>query len=182
MTSRDPGSTTDAVPVAPALGPTLIDARVPVERTGVDARVLVLCLWSIALAIATGFVAQGLVGVIGLVTNISFYGRFSTAFVSPAGNHLGWLVVLVPAIGGIIVGVMARFGSSAIRGHGIPEAMEQVLTNERRIPARMTFLKPLSAAISIGTGGPFNAESPIIATGGALGSLLGQLAHTTATE
>jgi CIC family chloride channel protein len=182
MSGDDPGSLTDAVPVGPALGPALIDARIPIERAGVDARVLVLCSWSIALAIVTGFVAQALVGIIGLVTNISFYGRFSTSFVSPAGNRLGWLVIFVPVIGGIIVGVMARFGSSAIRGHGIPEAMEQVLTNESRIPARITFLKPLSAAVSIGTGGPFGAEGPIIATGGALGSLLGQLAHTTATE
>ncbi|MGZ7079530.1 MAG: chloride channel protein, partial [Thermoanaerobaculia bacterium] len=182
MSGHDPGSTTDAVPVAPALGPTLIDARVPIERTSIDGRVLVLCAASIILALVTGFVAQALVGIIGLVTNISFYGRFSTSFVSPAGNHLGWLVVFVPVIGGIIVGLMARFGSSAIRGHGIPEAMEQVLTNESRIPPRITFLKPVSAAISIGTGGPFGAEGPIIATGGALGSLLGQLMHTTATE
>ena len=81
----------------------------------------------------------------------------------------------VPVVGGLIVGFMARYGSKAIRGHGIPEAMEQVLLNESRIPARVTFLKPLSAAIAIGTGGPFGAEGPIIATGGALGSLVGQL-------
>ena len=171
-----------AVPVAPSLDPALIDARVPAERALVDRRVLVLCGWAIVLAIVTGFVAQALVGIIGLVTNIAFYGRFSTSFVSPAGNHLGWLVVFVPVIGGIIVGLMARFGSNAIRGHGIPEAMEQVLLNESRIPPRVTFLKPVSAAISIGTGGPFGAEGPIIATGGALGSLLGQIVHMTATE
>ena len=80
------------------------------------------------------------------------------------------------------MGVMARYGSKAIRGHGIPEAMEQVLLNESRIPPRMTFLKPLSAAFAIGTGGPFGAEGPIIATGGAMGSLVGQLMHTTAAE
>jgi len=171
-----------AVPVAPSLDPVLVDASVPVERSIVDVRTLILCGWAIVLAIATGFVAQALVGIIGLVTNISFYGRFSTAFTSPAGNHLGWLVVFVPVIGGVIVGLMARFGSNAIRGHGIPEAMEQVLLNESRIPARITFLKPVSAAISIGTGGPFGAEGPIIATGGALGSLLGQIVHMTATE
>jgi chloride channel protein, CIC family len=171
-----------AVPVAPSLDPALIDARVPAERALVDRRVLVLSGWAIILAIVTGFVAQALVGIIGLVTNISFYGRFSTSFVSPAGNHLGWLVVFVPVIGGVIVGFMARYGSNAIRGHGIPEAMEQVLLNESRIPPRITFLKPLSAAISIGTGGPFGAEGPIIATGGALGSLVGQIVHTTAAE
>ena len=141
-----------------------------------------ICAWAIALALVTGFVAQALVGIIGLVTNISFYGRLSTQFVSPAQNHLGWWVLIIPPIGGVIVGLMARYGSKAIRGHGIPEAMEQVLLNESRIPARVTLLKPLSAAVSIGTGGPFGAEGPIIATGGALGSLIGQLVNTTATE
>src|ERR1051325_11203254 len=106
----------------------------------------------------------------------------SAQFVSPAHHRLGWMVVFVPVIGGIIVGLMARFGSKAIRGHGIPEAMEQVLLNESRIPARLTFLKPLSAAISIGTGGPFGAEGPIIATGGAMGSVIGQLLRTSAME
>ena len=134
------------------------------------------------LAVATGFIAQGLVGIIGLVTNIAFYGRFSTQFVSPANNHRGWFVLFIPAIGGVIVGLMARYGSKAIRGHGIPEAMEQVLLNESRIPPRVTILKPLSAAISIGTGGPFGAEGPIIATGGALGSVLGQIFTVTADE
>src|SRR5512138_2604343 len=178
----DPGATTQGVPVAPSLGPALIEARVPVERSLVDSRVLVLSAWAIVLAIVTGFVAQALVGIIGLVTNISFYGRFSTAFTSPANNRLGWLVVFVPVIGGIIVGLMARFGSNAIRGHGIPEAMEQVLLNESRIPARITFLKPLSAAVAIGTGGPFGAEGPIIATGGAVGSMVGQVIEMTAME
>ncbi len=88
----------------------------------------------------------------------------------------------MPIAGAIVVGFMARYGSKAIRGHGIPEAMEQVLLNESRIPARMTFLKPLSAAIAIGTGGPFGAEGPIIATGGALGSLVGQIVKTTPDE
>ncbi len=175
-------ATAEGLPVAPAAAATLEAARVPLERSLIDARVVLLCLWSIVLALITGFVAQPLVGIIGLVTNISFYGHFSTAFVSPAHNRLGWLVLFIPAIGGVIVGMMARYGSKAIRGHGIPEAMEQVLLHESRIPARVTFLKPLSAAISIGTGGPFGAEGPIIATGAALGSLLGQIFKTTATE
>jgi len=122
------------------------------------------------------------VRLIGLITNLSFYGKWSFEFSSPAGNHLGRWVVAIPVIGGVIVGIMARYGSKAIRGHGIPEAMEQVLLNESRIPARVTFLKPISAAFSIGTGGPFGAEGPIIATGGALGSLVGQIFKTTATE
>ncbi|MGZ6098384.1 MAG: chloride channel protein, partial [Myxococcaceae bacterium] len=90
----------------------------------------------------------------------------------PTTAHLGLAVILVPPIGGLIVGIMARYGSQAIRGHGIPEAMEQILGNDSRIPVRLTFLKPLSAAVAIGTGGPFGAEGPIIATGGALGSVL----------
>jgi len=176
------GASTEGVPVAPSLAPTFDAARVPVERSTLDTRVVIISAWSIVLAIATGFVAQALVAIIGLVTNISFYGRFSFAFVSPANNALGKWVVFIPVIGGVIVGFMARYGSKAIRGHGIPEAMEQVLLNESRIPARVTFLKPLSAAIAIGTGGPFGAEGPIIATGGALGSLIGQLLHTSASE
>src|SRR4051794_21962061 len=92
-----------------------------------------------------------------------------------------WMI-FIPIIGGVIVGIMARYGSKAIRGHGIPEAMEQVLLNQSRIPPRITFLKPLSAAIAIGTGGPFGAEGPIIATGGALGSFIGQMISTTADE
>jgi H+/Cl- antiporter ClcA len=141
-----------------------------------------ISLMAILLGIIGGFVAPALKDLIGFVTNLSFYGRFSTAFSSPAGNHLGLWVIFVPVIGGVIVGLMARFGSKAIRGHGIPEAMEQVLENSSRIPARITFLKPISAAISIGTGGPFGAEGPIIATGGAIGSVLGQVLSTTAAE
>src|SRR5690606_26783170 len=113
---------------------------------------------------------------------LAFYGTVSFVDRSPAGNALGAWVILVPVLGAIIVGVMARYGSAAIRGHGIPEAMEQVLFNESRIPARVLLLKPLSAVISIGTGGPFGAEGPIIATGGVLGSLVGQFAKISADE
>src|SRR5690606_37112938 len=101
---------------------------------------------------------------------------------SPADNQLGLWVIGVPVVGALIIGVMARYGSSAIRGHGIPEAMEQVLFNQSRIPARVLFLKPLSAVISIGSGGPFGAEGPIIATGAALGSLVGQYTKISADE
>ena len=123
-----------------------------------------------------------LVHLIDFITNLAFYGRLSLEKASPADNHLGLLVIVVPIIGGIIIGLMARYGSQAIRGHGIPEAMEQVLTNRSRIPARMTVLKPVSAAIAMGTGGPFGAEGPIIATGGALGSLVGQFIRMTPSE
>jgi CIC family chloride channel protein len=175
-------ATSEGVPIAPSLGATIERAHLPVERSQIDGRVVLVCALAVGLAIVTGVIAQLLVAIIGVVTNISFYGRLSTKFVSPAGNHLGWLVLFIPAIGGVIVGIMARYGSKAIRGHGIPEAMEQVLLNESRIPARLTFLKPLSAAISIGTGGPFGAEGPIIATGGAMGSVVGQIIKTTAQE
>jgi H+/Cl- antiporter ClcA/CBS domain-containing protein len=164
------------------MGPALVQAGVPPRAALIDSRVVLLCVLSIALAIAAALMAEVLVRLIGLVTNISFHGQFSAAPVAPTTEKLGWLVIFVPVIGGVIVGLMARYGSRAIRGHGIPEAMEQVLLNQSRIPARLTFLKPLSAAIAIGTGGPFGAEGPIIATGGALGSLIGQLMPTTASE
>ena len=97
----DQAATAEGLPVAPSAALTIEAARVPLERSLIDKRVVIISAWSIVLAIATGFVAQALVAIIGLVTNISFYGRFSTAFVSPAGNHLGWLVLFIPAIGGI---------------------------------------------------------------------------------
>ena len=175
-------STTSGLPIAPTLGPTLAAAHVPQRAVLVDARVVVISGLAVLLAIAATLIARALTALIGLVTNLAFYGRLSTAFVSPADHHLGLWVVAVPVIGGVIVGLMARFGSHAIRGHGIPEAMEQVLLNQSRIPPRVTFLKPLSAAIAIGTGDPFGAEGPIIATGGALGSLIGQLLATTGLE
>jgi H+/Cl- antiporter ClcA len=145
-------------------------------------RILFICTLTIFLGFLAGWVGRALVALIGLVTNLAFYGRVSVAFSSPAENHLGAWVIVLPAAGGLIVGVMARWGSQAIRGHGIPEAMEQVLLNQSRIPARVSILKPISAAIAIGTGGPFGAEGPIIATGGALGSLLGQMVKITPSE
>ena len=130
-------------------------------------------LLAIALGVVMSGIAQLLLWLIEFITGVAFFGSLQGG--SPENNHLGIGVVFVPVIGGLVIGVMARYGSPAIRGHGIPEAMEQVLTNASRIPARITWLKPLSAAISIGTGGPFGAEGPIIATGGASGSLLGQI-------
>ncbi|MGZ3440711.1 MAG: chloride channel protein, partial [Polyangia bacterium] len=176
------GATTEALPIAPSMAPTLEAAELPPRSTLVDGRVVFICGLAILLALCAGGIAQALTRLIGLFTNLFFYGRLSAAIVSPAGNHLGIAVIFVPVVGGVLVGLMARYGSRAIRGHGIPEAMEQVLTNESRIPARLTFLKPLSAALSIGTGGPFGAEGPIIATGGALGSLLGQWVRTNPQE
>jgi H+/Cl- antiporter ClcA len=178
---RDEAST-DALPVSPSLGISLDAARMPRRSTLVEARVLWITLLAIVLGIGSGLIARLLVALINLVTNAAFYARWSVESVSPAGHHLGAWVIAVPVIGGLIVGVMARWGSRAIRGHGIPEAMEQVLLNESKIPPRITFLKPLSSAIAIGTGGPFGAEGPIIATGGALGSFIGQLLRVTGDE
>ncbi len=178
---RTEGST-DALPVAPSLSPSLQAARMPRKSTLVDRRVLFVTVLAIGIAFGAALIAQLLTALIGFVTNIAFYGRISAAFSSPAYNPLGAWVIAVPVIGGVIVGAMARWGSQAIRGHGIPEAMEQVLLNESRIAPRITFLKPVSSAIAIGTGGPFGAEGPIIATGGALGSFLGQLLRVTAHE
>jgi H+/Cl- antiporter ClcA len=164
------------------MGPLLEAAHVPPRSTLIDRRVVMLCGLAIVLGLLAGGIAQVLTALIGLITNLSYYQEFSFQFRTPAEHHLGWLAVFVPVVGGIIVGFMARYGSKAIRGHGIPETMEQVLTNQSRIPPRMTFLKPLSAAVAIGTGGPFGAEGPIIATGGALGSLIGQMLSTTTAE
>jgi H+/Cl- antiporter ClcA len=148
----------------------------------IDRRTLLISLLAVALGLASAAVSQVLGALIAFFTNLSFYGQFSLHPRSPAENQLGPLVLVVPVLGALVVGVMARYGSRAIRGHGIPEAMEQVLTNQSRIPPRITILKPLSAAIAIGTGGPFGAEGPIIATGGALGSVVGQILHSTAAE
>jgi H+/Cl- antiporter ClcA len=145
-------STTDGLPVA-GLEPALEAEHVPTRPSLVDARVVFLCVLSIALALAAGVVAWALMRLIGWVTNVSFYGRWSSEMVPPTAAKLGWLVVIVPVIGGFIVGLMARYGSRAIRGHGIPEAMENVLLNQSKIPARMMVLKPVSSAIAIGTGG-----------------------------
>lgn len=175
-------STTEGLPVAPSLEPSLEAAGVERHANVINRRDIWICM----LAAAAGAVAAGVARVLGeviaLVTNLSFHGRFAIADASPWNNSLGVAVIAVPIVGGLIVGLMARFGSEKIRGHGIPEAMEQVLLNESRIPARLTWLKPLSSAIAIGTGGPFGAEGPIIATGGALGSLLGQRVRVTADE
>ncbi len=175
-------ATTGGLTISPALDLVSEAAQVPVETAVVDRRVVVQCGVAIVLgATATG-AAFVLMRLIAFFTNFAFFHRWSFAEISPAQNSLGLWVVLVPVIGGLIVGFLSRYGSKAIRGHGIPETMEQVLVHHSRIPARLTFLKPLSAAISIGTGGPFGAEGPVIATGGALGSLFGQLMSTTPAE
>ncbi|MCB0407295.1 MAG: chloride channel protein, partial [Bdellovibrionales bacterium] len=168
--------------VAPSMRPAIDSVHI-IQPKRFDNRTVTICLLSICLGLIASYVAYSLTGLIGFFTNLFYYQRFSLTFVQPSeAPHWGLWVIILPVIGGLIVGLMARFGSSAIRGHGIPEAMEQILQNKSRIPWRMVFLKPISAAISIGSGGPFGAEGPIIATGGALGSWLGQVVHISATE
>ena len=145
-------------------------------------RIVLMSFLAAAIGLIAGLVAYVLYKLIGLFTNLFFFHQWSTSFRSVASHSLGAWVILIPVIGGLIVGVMAKYGSSKIKGHGIPEAMEAVLVNRSRIEPKVALLKPISAAIAIGTGGPFGAEGPIIQTGGAIGSLVGQVLHTTAVE
>jgi len=145
-------------------------------------RVLPISALAILIGALCAFVALVLLRLIGLFTNLFYFGRWSTAMVSPVGNHLGLFSVLVPIGGALIIGVMARYGSERIRGHGIPEAIEAILINGSRVEPKVALLKPLSSAISIGSGGPFGAEGPIIMTGGAFGSMIAQLFHLTSAE
>jgi CIC family chloride channel protein len=137
---------------------------------------------AMVIGVTCAFVALGLLRLIGLFTNLFYFGRWNTSMVSPAGHHLGMYSVLVPVAGALIIGVMARYGSERIRGHGIPEAIESILLNGSRVEPKIALLKPLSSAISIGSGGPFGAEGPIIMTGGAVGSMIAQLFHLTSAE
>jgi chloride channel protein, CIC family len=147
-----------------------------------DRRLLVLS----AMAIFTGSFGAGaawvLLKLIALVTNFAYFHVYSTATSYLSHARLGPGSILIPVIGGLIVGLMARYGSQKIRGHGIPEALEAILIGQSRIEPKIAVLKPLSSAIAIGTGGPFGAEGPIIMTGGALGSLFAQFFHLSSAE
>ncbi|MBO0790882.1 MAG: chloride channel protein, partial [Ktedonobacteraceae bacterium] len=140
-------------------------------------RIILISLLALFIGIIGSFVALALLKLIGIFTNLFFFQRWGTDLVSPVGNHLGPLVIVVPVIGALIIGLMARYGSERIRGHGIPEAIEAILVNGSRVQPRVAILKPLSSAISIGSGGPFGAEGPIIMTGGAVGSIIAQFFH-----
>ncbi|MCC3153954.1 chloride channel protein [Hymenobacter sp. BT770] len=170
------------IPIAPSLDSTLADDGVQPRVAPNKQRLVRISALAVLVALTISLVARLLVYLINLVTNLVFHGELALNYHSPATNHLGLWVILMPALGGLLVSLMAIYGSKAIRGHGIPEAMEQILTNQSRIKPSIMYLKPLSAAISIGTGGPFGAEGPIIATGGALGSTLGQLINITHHE
>ena len=145
-------------------------------------RTIVISLFAIVVGAVGAFIALILLRLIGLFTNLLFFQRWSTALVSPAGNHLGVFEIAVPVVGAIIIGLMARYGSERIRGHGIPEAIEAILINGSKIEPKVAILKPISSAISIGSGGPFGAEGPIIMTGGAVGSMIAQFFHFTSAE
>jgi len=145
-------------------------------------RMIVIGLLAIIIGVLSAFVALILLRLIGIFTNLFFFQRWGTALVSPAGNHLGLFEIFVPVIGALIIGLMARYGSERIRGHGIPEAIEAILINGSRVEPKVAFWKPLSSALSIGTGGPFGAEGPIIMTGGAFGSLIAQFFHLSSIE
>jgi CIC family chloride channel protein len=145
-------------------------------------RVVPLSLLAILIGFVSSYVALVLLQLIAIFTNLFFFQRWSTAMTSPAANRLGAWELLVPVAGGLIVGLMARYGSDRIRGHGIPEAIEAILLRGGKVEPKVALLKPLSSAISIGSGGPFGAEGPIIMTGGAFGSMIAQLFHLTAAE
>jgi H+/Cl- antiporter ClcA len=145
-------------------------------------RVIPLSLIALAIGGLSACVALGLLLLIGLFTNLFFFQHWNTALVSPAGHQLGPFVMVVPILGALIIGLMARYGSERIRGHGIPEAIEAILINGSRVEPKVAILKPLSAAVSIGSGGPFGAEGPIIMTGGAFGSLIAQFFRLTSAE
>jgi H+/Cl- antiporter ClcA len=147
-----------------------------------DTRVVILSLMALVIGTASAFVAYALLWLIGVIANLAFFGQFSSTLHSLVHHRLGGWVVIIPVIGGVTIGLMARFGSEKIRGHGIPEALEAILFGHSRMEAKVAVLKPLSSAISIGTGGPFGAEGPIIMTGGAVGSLFAQLFHLSSAE
>src|SRR5919107_1278005 len=147
-----------------------------------DKRILLLSLMAVVIGVFSALVAKALVWLIAVFTNFTFYQRFFSDFISPTNHHLGVLVIFAPVVGGLIIGLMARYGSEKIRGHGIPEALEAILFGRSRMSPKVAVLKPLSSAISIGTGGPFGAEGPIIMTGGAIGSLFAQMFHLSAAE
>jgi chloride channel protein, CIC family len=158
----------------------VLKTRLPEQSAGY--RIGLISALAALIGILAGFIAYILYDLIGLITNLAYYHEWSFHFRSPEHTQIGLWIIITPVIGGIIVGFMAKYGSEKIKGHGIPEAMEAVLTSRSRIEAKVAILKPLSAAIAIGTGGPFGAEGPIIQTGGAVGSLIGQIISTTASE
>jgi CIC family chloride channel protein len=183
---RAPMTPSRATPAASPAGPPPAPPPRPTARLGdytVRPRVLVIAALALLVGAIGAVVALGLLRLIGLITNLVFYGRLATSLVAPGvGHHNPLVVLLAPIGGGLVVGLMARYGSEKIRGHGMPEAIESILTGGSRVQPRVAILKPIASAIAIGTGGPFGAEGPIIMTGGAFGSVLAQFLELTADE
>src|SRR6185437_4682716 len=184
----DHSSLTPAAPPAqPSSAPlaasgTIVHGETSLGDFTTDRRLLLLAAMAALVGSAGAWAAWVLFHLIYVVTNLAYFGRLDFNYVNIADNKLGVASVLVPVVGSLIVGLMARFGSEKIRGHGIPEAMEAILIGRSRIEPKVALLKPLSSAVSIGTGGPFGAEGPIIMTGGALGSLFAQLFQLSSSE
>lgn len=146
-------------------------------------RMLLIAALAIPVGALGAVASYLLLHLIGLATHLVFYGNFDTSLIAPgAKHHPWWLVLGAPIAGGLVIGLMARYGSEKSRGHGMPETIEAILTGGSKVAPKVAILKPISAAISIGTGGPFGAEGPIIMTGGAIGSILAQHLHLTADE
>src|SRR5207247_2435383 len=145
----------------------------------IEASVVKASAYAAMIGFIAGLVAQGLLELIYLFTNLFFYGKWSFAITYPVHHHLGIWVILIPPVGGLLVGVLVHFWEPTLKGHGIPEAMEAVLLGKSRVRMRVGVLKPIATAFAIGTGGPFGAEGPIIQTGAAFGSIFGQLVHMT---
>ena len=169
-------------PIHSTQAPGARDIAVELRDFTAGPRLLLIALFAIVVGIISAFVAKALLALIGLFTNLFFFQRVSTELVTPEASTIGPWVILVPVAGALIIGVMARYGSDRIRGHGIPEAIEAILINGSRVEPKVALLKPLSSAISIGSGGPFGAEGPIIMTGGAVGSLIALFLHLTVAE
>lgn len=170
--SRDAGSS------APPLAATSTLLR---DYTA-DSRMVWVSLAACLIGAVASVISWLLQRLIGLSTNLFYFHRWSTHEVDPAGHHLGYWAVLVPVVGGLLVGLIARYLAPGVRGHGMPEAVEAIVFRGARVKPRLAFLKPIATAISIGSGGPFGAEGPVIMTGGAAGSLLGQMFSITDAE
>ena len=145
-------------------------------------RLLFMSGFAVLIGVASAAVAKLLLILIGVITHLAYFGETSAQLVQPDPHRFGPIAILIPVAGGLLVGLIARFGSDKIRGHGIPEAIAAILDRDSIIQARVAFFKPLASAITIGTGGPFGAEGPIIMTGGALGSLFAQFLHLSSFE
>ena len=173
-----------SLPVSPTLEPALEQLRLPQQGQTfeLNRRIVFISAIAILVGFVSGIVAKILLDLIDLITNLSFFGTVSLGYHSPSLSPYALALIFAPIAGGVLVGILARYGTSAIRGDGIPEVMEQVLYNESRVPPMVAVLKPIASAITIGSGGPFGAEGPIIATGGAFGSLIGQFLRTTSDE